>query len=96
MSFARSSAVRMGLCALLFLFVAAPALAEHHETAMEKAGMKCAMQCYDAEDKCEKACPASAADGEACRTTCAETGDGCRKSCPGGGGEPTEADPMPD
>ena len=64
--------------------------------AMEKAGMKCAMQCYDAADKCEKACPASAADGEACRTTCAETGDGCRKSCPGGGGEPTEADPMPD
>jgi len=64
MSFARSSAVRMGLCALLFLFVAA--------------------------------CPASAAAGAACRPTCAAPGAGCRPSCPGGGGEPTEADPMPD
>jgi hypothetical protein len=72
--------------------LAAPALATHHE----KAGDECTVQCYDAENTCEKACPAASANGEACRAKCAETGDSCRKACPGGGGEPTEADPMPD
>ncbi len=92
MSSVRSTAARMGLCALLVLVAGTVACADE----ADQPGMECTTQCYDAEDTCEKACPASAEDGEACRATCAETGDGCRQACPGGGGEPTDENPIPD